>query len=297
MKTTGIILRGVGGLYMVWTKEKTAVPCRPRGVFRHKSIVPLPGDRCEILLLEDGMGRIESLEPRRNQLVRPTVCNVDAMLLVLSEAIPRSDPYLIDRLTAVAAFQGIEVLLAVNKVDITEEERLTVLYGGLFPTHRTSAVTGEGLEPLREALRGKTVVFTGNSGVGKSSLLNALCPDMNLKTGEVSTHLGRGKHTTRHVEFFSLPFDCVAVDTPGFSALDTAADIGRDSLDACFVEFRPYLAQCRFTGCLHNHVKGCAVEEAVEAGEINTVRYENYLRILEDSPGAEWEDKKRPGQA
>lgn len=278
---TGVILKGVGGLYTVRADDLQLVDCRARGVFRHRNITPLPGDRCELSIQSDGTGRVESILPRKNVLVRPPVCNVDALLIVVSETIPRSDPYLIDRLTVVAAHQGIDVLLAVNKSDLTGESRLKRIYDPIFPVYVTSAVTGEGLAALTEALRGKTVVFTGNSGVGKSSLLNAVAPGFDLPTGEVSTHLGRGRHTTRHVELYSLPFECVAIDTPGFSALDTAGDIPVDELDSCFTEFRPYIGQCRFTGCRHNHVLGCAIEEAVKDEKISRVRYENYLRIKE----------------
>lgn len=277
----GVILKGVGGLYTVRTDDAQIIQCRARGVFRYKNITPLPGDRCVIAQQMDGMGRLESILPRKNELVRPPVCNIDALLIVVSESIPRSDPYLIDRLTVVAAYQGIDTLLAVNKADLTEENRLKSLYEGIFPLYVTSALTGDGLEPLMEALKDKTVVFTGNSGVGKSSLLNAIAPGISLPTGEVSRHLGRGRHTTRHVELYSLPMGCVAVDTPGFSALDTAGDVPKEELDSCFLEFRPYLGQCRFTGCRHNHVLGCAVEEAVGAGQINQKRYEDYLRILD----------------
>lgn len=278
--TEGIILKGVGGLYTVYTNDGRRVPCRARGVFRHRNLTPLPGDHCTISEYPDGMGRLEELLPRRNELVRPPVCNVDTLLIVASESIPRSDPYLIDRLTIVAAHQDVEVLIAVNKADISEENRLQALYEPIFPTFLTSAVSGEGVSELTAALAGKTVVFTGNSGVGKSSLLNAILPGIELPVGEVSVHLGRGRHTTRHVELFELPGSCVAIDTPGFSALDTAGDIPRETLDACFMEFRPYLGQCRFTGCRHNGVLGCAVEEAVAMGVVSKVRYENYLRVL-----------------
>ena len=276
----GVILKGVGGLYTVRTSDGRRVPCRARGVFRHRNLTPLPGDRCVISEYSDGTGRLEELLPRRNTLIRPPVCNVDALLIVASETIPRSDPYLIDRLTAVAAYQGVEAMIAVNKTDLSEASRLLALYEPIFPTFPTSAVTGGGVPELTAALRGKTVVFTGNSGVGKSSLLNAILPGIELPVGEVSESLGRGRHTTRHVELFELPGDCVAIDTPGFSALDTAGDVPKEELDGCFVEFRPYLGQCRFTGCRHNGVLGCAVQEAVDAGAISKVRYQSYLRIF-----------------
>jgi ribosome biogenesis GTPase len=285
MTYRGIIAKGVGGWYTVVLQDGQRIECMARGRFRHQGITPLPGDECLISLTDDNKGRLDEILERRNVLVRPPVANVDIMLLVLSETIPRSDPFLVDRLCAVGAYAHLEIILVINKADLSGESRLLDLYKPIFRTILTSATSGEGIEELRPLLAGKTTVITGNSGVGKSSLLNCLIPGICLPIGEVSVALGRGRHTTRHVELYDDPsIQAVIIDTPGFSALDTASDIPQQELMYCYPEFLPYLEDCRFTGCLHNHVLDCRVEEAVTAGSISTERYEMYLKLLETLP-------------
>lgn len=276
----GVILKGVGGFYTVQTPEGQVV-CRARGKFRLEKTSPLPGDRVRVSLLPDGSGWLTSIFPRRNAFVRPPVCNIDAMVMVVSEAVPVSDPYLIDRMTVIAAHRGVEVIICVNKSDLAPGLNLTDIYGRAgFHVIQSSGLTGSGLDELVGAISGKIVAFTGNSGVGKSTLLNALDPEHLRETGEVSEKLGRGRHVTRHVELFRLPCGVIAADTPGFAALDAAVGIGKEELASCFIDFRPYLNECRYSGCLHVGVRGCALEDAVRAGDVVRERYESYRRML-----------------
>ncbi len=276
----GVILKGIGGFYTVETKDG-AVVCRARGKFRLEKITPLPGDRALISRLPDGSGRLEAILPRKNVFVRPPICNIDAMVMVVSEAIPVSDPFLIDRMTVIAASGGIEVVLCVNKDDLAPGSGLAGIYTDAgFRVVRSSALTGAGLDELVSAIRGKVVAFTGNSGVGKSTLLNALDPGRERETGEVSGKLGRGRHVTRHVELYALPCGAIAADTPGFAALDADGGIKKEDLAGYFIDFRPFLGGCRYTGCLHVGVRDCAVYGAVEDGLIRPERYESYRRLL-----------------
>lgn len=295
MMEKGIIEKALSGFYYVNTGTQI-VACRARGKFRKEKISPLVGDWVEIQVLSDGSGYVESIAPRRCEFQRPAVANIDQMVIIVSEAIPVTDPFLIDRVCAVAEFKGCGVVICINKCDLCSGADLEAIYRQAgYPTVCVSAETGEGIEILRSLLRGKISAFTGNSGVGKSSILNRLHPAFAIKTSEVSEKLGRGRHTTRHVELFRLEEDALVMDTPGFSAFDSEElDIAlKKVLPETFREFRPYLDQCRFTGCSHTKEKGCAVLAAVAAGEISASRHESYLRLYEElKPLKDWEVRR-----
>ena len=210
------------------------------------------------------------------------MANIDLLVVVASQAAPVTDPFLIDRVAAIAGSRGCGTLVCVNKWDLEPGEELARIYEGAgFPTLRVSARTGEGMEELRQAIAGRVCAFTGNSGVGKSSILNALEPDFDLATGEVSDKLGRGRHTTRHVELFRLSCGALAADTPGFSSFDVdKMELARkEELQYAFREFAPYLGKCQFQDCAHVKEKGCAVLAAVRAGEVAPSRHQSYVRL------------------
>ena len=291
----GRIEKALSGFYYVNTGSET-LQCRARGKFRREGLSPLVGDWVQVRELGGGEGFVEQVETRRNQFSRPAAANIDQLVILASAAIPVTEPYLIDRIAAIAALKGCEVLLCLNKCDLDSADELYDIYSrSAIPVLRISAVTGQGLEDLRRAIGGKLNVFTGNSGVGKSSVLNALCPSLSLPTGEVSKALGRGRHTTRHVELFSLGEDTYIIDTPGFSSFDTAElDLQlKQHLPETFPEFAPYVDHCRFTGCTHTKEKGCRVLQAVKDGDIPASRHRSYLRLFEELKDVkEWQQKK-----
>ena len=226
---------------------------------------------------------VDEVLPRSNQFQRPMVANMDQLVILASGAIPVTDPFLIDRMIALAEYKHCQPIICFNKCDLEPAEDLVELYRQAgFQSFSISAQTGSGLDQLMGVLEGKISAFTGNSGVGKSSVLNALCPQFGLKVGEVSEKLGRGRHTTRHVELFRVGGGLVA-DTPGFSAFDVEQMelIPKEELECTFREFHPYLDQCRFVGCAHVKERGCAVRQAVEQGEIADSRYRSYVRLYE----------------
>ena len=280
----GRIEKALSGFYYVRTGD-AVVPCRARGKFRRQGVSPLVGDRVEVRLLPGGEGVVEAIEPRTNEFTRPAAANVDQLVVIASGAVPVTDPYLIDRICAIAALKNCAVLVVLNKYDLDPAESLYEIYrASAIPVLRLSAATGEGLDALRQAIYGKVNVFTGNSGVGKSSILNALLPALALPVGEVSKALGRGRHTTRHVELFPLEKDTYVIDTPGFSSLDTQElDMElKAHLPETFPEFAPYLGRCRFAGCNHVREKGCAVLSAVAEGAIPAARHKSYVRLYEE---------------
>ena len=292
----GRIQKALSGFYYVDTGTEI-LTCRARGKFRKEGVSPLVGDRVSVRELGGGEGFVEAILPRRNAFTRPAVANIDQLVIIGSGAIPRTDPFLIDRVASIAALKQCDVIILLNKCDLDGAEELYDLYtASRFPTLRVSAETGEGLEELKPLIAGKLSAFTGNSGVGKSSILNALEPDFALKVGEVSTALGRGRHTTRHVELFRLSCGAEIMDTPGFSSFE-AEDLNlewKQHLPETFPEIRPYLEDCRFVGCSHTKEKGCAVLEALRQGKIQKKRHESYLRLYEElKPLQEWQERKK----
>ena len=280
----GFVFKAVRGLWYVETEEGP-LGCTARGKLRTEHQTPLVGDRVAVKLLGSGKGSMEEIYPRKNSVLRPAVANLDVLVILASAVIPVTEPFLIDRMIAIAELKECRPVVCFHKCDLSRAPELVRVYEAAgIDCIETSAVTGEGIDRLKAILNGSFCAFTGNSGVGKSSLLNALEPSLLLPTGEVSQKLGRGRHTTRHVEAFRLGKDILAADTPGFSAFD-AEDVSfrlKEDLPDLFREFQPYLEKCRFHDCGHGRDEGCAVREAVEAGQISESRYRRYLRIREE---------------
>lgn len=292
-KQTGRIVRSLSGFYDVQLPGGV-VSCRGRGVLRRQHITPLTGDLVEITV-ERGKGMVEAVLPRQNSFIRPAVANVDALVIFAANVNPVTEPFLIDRVAAIAGNQNVQSVLCVNKCDLDPAKRLREIYERAgFQVFAVSAVTGEGLEPLRAFLRGRLTAFTGNTGVGKSSILNALCPALALPTGEVSEKLGRGRHTTRHVELYALDESTYVMDTPGFASFDTDQMdvILKENLQYAFPDFAPYIGRCQFADCSHRQEPGCAIRAAVENGRLEPTRYDSYCRLYEKSAQIkEWELK------
>ena len=282
--STGVIRKALSGFYYVDDGQRL-ITCRARGKFRMEGISPLVGDRVEVRDLEGGEGYVEKLLPRRNTFDRPAVANIDQLVIVVSNAIPQADPFLIDRVAAVAELKNCGVVIVLNKCDLDSADMLYDIYTKSgFPTVRVSAKTGEGILDLRTQITGKLSAFTGNSGVGKSSILNALDPTFHLQVGEISHALGRGRHTTRHVEMYRLSCGADVVDSPGFSSFETD-ELNlelKQGLPETFREFAPYLNDCRFVGCSHTKEEGCAILEAVRAGKIAQSRHASYVRLYDE---------------
>ena len=293
MNKTGRIVRSLSGFYDVQT-DSGIISCRGRGHLRRGQDVPLTGDMVEITV-EKGKGMVEKILPRKNHFVRPAVANVDVLVIFAASVNPITEPFLIDRVAAIAGDQEVQVVLCVNKCDLDPAIDLTRIYKNAgFTVIQTSAETGEGVDDLRKLLVGKLTAFTGNSGVGKSSILNRLCPELGLATGEVSDKLGRGRHTTRHVELYDLGENTYVADTPGFSSFDTdqMEVILKENLQYAFPDFGDYIGRCQFHDCSHRKEPGCAVTAAVGEGRIERTRYDSYLKLYEKAALIkEWELK------
>jgi len=281
-RVTGRIVRSLSGFYDVQTPDGV-ITCRGRGTLRRGSEIPLTGDMVEISV-QQGKGMVEKLLPRRNRFIRPAVANVDALVVFAANVNPVTEPFLIDRVAAIAGDQGVAVYICINKCDLDPAVDLVKIYRNAgFRVVQASAQTGEGVQELRELLQGKLTAFTGNTGVGKSSMLNRLCPELELTTGEVSEKLGRGRHTTRHVQLYSLDESTYVADTPGFSSFDTdQMDVLlKENLQYAFADFAPYLGKCQFHDCSHRAEPGCAVRAAVEQLEVEKTRSARYSRRYE----------------
>ena len=291
----GIIIKTIGGLYTVEASDGV-YECKARGIFRKRGVSPVCGDKVEISLESDGTGVIDEIEERRSLLIRPPLANLDRLFFVSSSCEPQPNLLLLDKFIAIAEYKHIEPVVVFTKADKLDPVKYMEIYDKVgIRSISVNNVTGEGSEEVRKLLSGKLSAFTGNTGVGKSSLMNNIFPELVLATGEISRKLGRGRHTTRHVELYKLEGGGYVADTPGFSSFDTNKYdiIFKDELADCFVEFRDYFGKCRFADCRHTTEKGCAVIEAVEKGIIPRSRHDSYKTMFEEaSKLKEWEYKK-----
>ena len=291
MEQQGLIRKATGGFYYVQIPQGE-LECRARGLFRKEKISPVVGDRVTVEPTEPGKGYVVAISPRKNVLVRPPLANLDQLFLVTSVTDPAPNLLVLDKMMAIAIHKDIQPILVVTKCDLGEPDALNHIYQKAgIPVYNVNNRTGEGTDKLIPLFGGKISGFSGNSGVGKSSLLNVLSPQLQIKTSETSQKLGRGRHPTRHVELFQL-FDGYVADTPGFSAVEMERYeiILKDQLQYCFPEFAPYLGECRFTGCSHTCEKGCAVLQALQEGKIAPSRHESYCTMYEAAKQIkEWE--------
>ena len=278
---TPYITKGVGGFYYVRTDDGIA-ECRARGIFRKRGITPVAGDQVQ---LNADANMIDEILPRKNVFVRPPVANLDVLFIVASTTQPVPSTLVLDKLAASALYQNVQPVLVVTKTDLAAADMLGKAYTGSgLPLILLHYDTGEGLDEVRGWIKDHLCAFCGNSGVGKSTLINALAPDLDRETGAISKKLGRGRHTTREVEIFEVCGGRIA-DTPGFASLETQrlCRIPKEELEQVFPEFEPYRQQCRFVGCSHRTEKGCAVREALEEGKISQTRYDSYLAMYEEA--------------
>ncbi len=280
----GIIIKAISSFYYVDLGEKI-IECKARGNFRKAGISPVVGDRVQISLNDESHGVIESINERKNYLLRPLIANLDKLFIVSAYSVPAPDTLMIDRLTALSEYNGIEPIIVFNKSDMGSLDEFARIYRNAgFETHVISAKTGEGTEGVKKSAEGSICAFAGNSGVGKSSIINCLFDELSLKTGEVSAKLGRGRHTTRHTELFLQKNGGYIADTPGFASIDSAdGSFGfKENLVRCFRDFSSYTDNCKFTSCSHTCEKGCAVLAAVHDGKIEKTRHESYLTIFNE---------------
>lgn len=270
--------------------------CRARGLFRKNGITPLAGDRVKFSQ-NSGDGTVEEIYERSNEMIRPAAANIDRVVIISSYSIPSPNTLVIDRMTAIAEKNGIESVIVFNKSDLGDLTGIADVYKKSgFKVFVVSADSGEGIEELKEYLSSGFSVFTGNTGVGKSSILNRLLPNAFIETGEVSQKLGRGRHTTRHIELYRLCEGAFIADTPGFSSLsfEGAGFVPAFELAFCFPDISKYADNCKFTGCTHISEKGCSVKAALENGEIEQSRYESYVTMYEEVKDIkDWQIKKR----
>lgn len=283
----GYITKGIGGFYYVKTAEGLA-ECKAKGIFRKRGLSPVAGDWVEV----DENHTIASIRERKNHFIRPPIANLEVLFLVASTVQPAPSTLVLDRMIALAVSKQVQPVLVITKEDLSSGEKLAQIYEKTqVPVIRLDYDTGEGLEEVRSWIKGRLAAFSGNSGVGKSTLINHLVPQLERETGDISLKLGRGRHTTREVEIFEACEGRIA-DTPGFANLDLerVGYIDKEELQHCFTEFEPYFGKCKFTGCSHRKELGCLVRQAVEEGVIAPSRYESYLTMYEEASKVnEWE--------
>jgi len=282
----GIIVKGVGGFYYVQTNEGI-FECRARGLFREENITPLVGDNVKIQISkEDNTGYIKEIKPRKSQLLRPPVANITQVLIVMSVKKPDINFWLLDRFLVMAEFENLNIHICLNKIDLANEEKIQMINdiytSAGYHIINTSTTKDIGIEELREQLKNNITVFAGPSGVGKSSILNKIHPELDLKTGEVSKKTTRGKHTTRHVELLDLGSNSYVLDSPGFSSLDLNFIENETQLSVGFKEIQKHEGDCKFISCLHHKEPDCEIKRQLEMGNIANSRYENYLSFLEE---------------
>lgn len=281
-KRTGVVIKGIGGNYDVACGDEI-LRCRASAKLRRDGVLAA-GEYVTLRVTGSGGYILERL-PRRNGLIRPAIANIDQLVILCSQAPPVTDPYLIDKVTVVALYQGIRPIILLNKCDLHPSGELYDAYQKAgFSVVRASAVTGEGVEELTAMLAGKISAFTGNSAIGKSSILNRIDSRFGLQVGDMSEKIARGRHTTRHVELLRLENGGLVADTPGFSTFDAVRmeKLTRENLQHYFPELEPYFARCRFSDCRHIKEPGCLVREAVERGDIARSRYESYCKLYEE---------------
>ena len=291
---TGKIIKGIGGFYYVESAD-TIYECKARGSFRKQGLSPLVGDDVEFTVNENAENTIDKILPRKNQLVRPPLANLDRLFIIASIVDPKLNTLIIDKLIAIAEYKNIEPIIVITKADLDDgyDEYVNIYKNAGFRVIVCDNTNGSGSDEVKELLKGKISAFTGNTGVGKSSLLNQICPELSLATGETSKKLGRGKHTTRHCELFKVDGGYIA-DTPGFSSIDfeKCERIYKEDLPECFREFREFLGGCKFTSCAHINDKGCAVCEAIKQGKISESRHNSYISMYDDVKDfKQWEKK------
>lgn len=276
-------MKSIGGFYYVRTDDGE-YECKARGSFRKSGDSPVAGDKVVINIPEEGFASIEEIIPRKNKLKRPALANIDILVIVCSTVDPEPNFTVIDKMTAAAVNNNMEPVIVVSKNDLKNGDKLADIYRNAeISVYQCSPDAEEEAKKLREHLRGKVSAFTGNSGVGKSTLLNLLFPDLELQTGQISKKLGRGRHTTRVVELFELD-GCYVADTPGFSTVDLQRYemIDKTQLQYCFPEFDKYLGECQFTSCAHICEKGCRILQAVQDGEIEESRHRSYVTMYNE---------------
>ncbi len=292
----GIIKKALSSFYYVEAEDKI-LECKARGNFRKNGFSPLVGDRVEVEALDSQHGVINKILERKNTLKRPSVANIDKLFIVSSYSTPAPNTYIIDKITAIACYNNIEPIIVFNKSDMGDFSDFVRIYKNAgFKTYVVSAHNGDGMDNLKAELKDSISAFTGNSGVGKSSILNYLFGNNYIATGNVSEKLGRGRHTTRHIEAYKLDFGGYVVDTPGFSSIEyDNNDYGfKESLAECFCDFGDKIYQCKFTSCTHTKENSCQVLEAVKNGEIEPSRHESYIKIFNELKDLKpWETQKR----
>ncbi len=285
MTFEGVIISAVGSCYKVAAYDGTTYICKAKGIFRQRNISPCCGDYVTVEIIDSAEPLITEIKSRKNEIIRPPLVNLDQMVFIMSTCEPPPNLLMLDKFSAVAQYKGIESVIVFTKTDKQPADEYVKIYQGVYPVFEVNNETGEGCDRVKEALKGKFSAFCGNSGAGKSSTINNICPELGLATAEISKSLGRGKHTTRRVDIFELDCGGYIADTPGFSTFETGKydTILKDELADCFPEFREYLGECRFQDCSHTKETGCAILEAVKEGKISQSRHRSYCEMYREA--------------